>query len=237
MGSGSLVGGIVCPGGEGGSGDNDGGDGGSGRPFRLEVTTRILVPACALRSPDGMQVTETKYFLDGLEPFEETNSYCWDPATPLPSAPALPPPPAPAEVMAPAPIPPPTVNISPHVRGIVGFETWLWYDQPTSVALPPVTLNGWTVTAQLAVVELAWDMGNGDVVVGNGPGTEAEPSAFYAYENQCRPCTVVARATWSGTYTVSHPLVAAPVSLDLGDHSFTAELVDDVREVEAVVGP
>ncbi|CAN5214291.1 hypothetical protein BH18ACT4_BH18ACT4_14770 [soil metagenome] len=196
----------------------------------------MLVPACAGRSPDGLQVTETKIFLDGQEPREDINSYCWDSALPLPGTAEVPSFPAPAEVVAQAPIPPPTVNISPHVRGIVGFETWLWYDQPTTVALPPVTLNGWSVTASLDVVELSWDMGNGDIVVGDGPGTEAAPSAFYAYENQCRPCTVVARAPWSGTYTISHPLVAAPVTLDLGEHTFTGEIFYDVREVEAVIG-
>ncbi len=144
-------------------------------------------------------------------------------------------PPSVEEVMARVPVPEPVVNISPHVRGLVGFETWLWYDQPATLALPPLTLEGWTVAAELSVVELAWDMGNGDVVTGSGPGSESDPSGFYVYENDCRPCTVTVAVTWSGSYTVSHPSAPAPASFDLGRHVFTAEVVYDVPEVEAVV--
>ncbi len=205
------------------------------RPFLLEVSERVDEPGCS-GSPDGLRITETKSFLDGLLPAEDVRAYCWTSGLPRPGSDAgVASPPSVEQVMAQVPIPEPVVNISPHVRGLVGFETWLWYDQPATLTLPPLTLEGWTVAAELAVVELAWDMGNGDVVTGSGPGTEADPSGFYVYENDCRPCTVTVAVTWSGSSTVSHPSAPAPASFDLGRHVFTAEVVYDVPEVEAVV--
>ncbi len=142
--------------------------------------------------------------------------------------------------MAQAPIPAPVLNISPHVRGLVGIETWLWYDQAATVTLPPVTLDGWSVEADLAVIALAWDMGNGDVVTGEGPGperpgTEDDPSATYVYENECRPCTITMTVTWSGSYAVTHPSAPVPATFDLGAHDLSTEITYDVPEVEAVV--
>ncbi len=205
------------------------------RPYRLSVSERVDEPGCS-GTPDGLRITEVKFFEDGQLPARAARSYCWTSGLARPGSDgAVASPPSAEEVMAQVPIPEPVVNISPHVRGLVGFETWLWYDQPAVVTLPPLTLEGWTVAAELAVVELAWDMGNGDVVTGSGPGSEADPSGFYVYEHDCRPCTVTVAVTWSGSSTVSHPSAPAPATFDLGRHVFTAELVYDVPEVEAVV--
>ncbi len=206
-----------------------------GRPFRLEISERVDEPGCS-SSPDGLRITEKKIYMDDRQPPYEVRSYCWTSGLPRPGSDAgVASPPSVEEVMARVPVPEPVVNISPHVRGLVGFETWLWYDQPATLTLPPLTLDGWAVAAELAVVELAWDMGNGDVVTGSGPGSEADPSGFYVYESDCRPCTVTVAVTWSGSYTVSHPSAPAPAGFDLGRHVFTAEVVYDVPEVEAVV--
>ncbi|MGH9117034.1 MAG: hypothetical protein ACRD0A_03890 [Acidimicrobiales bacterium] len=59
-------------------------------------------------------------------------------------------PPAPEEVFDRAGIPLPEVNISPLVRGLVGLDTWLWYDQATEVTAA-ADLAGWhaEVTARI----------------------------------------------------------------------------------------
>ncbi len=206
----------------------------SGRPYRLEVTETVGEPGCG-HVPDGLRIVEKKVYLDGQQPPFESRGYCWEPGTPRPGSDGIATPPSAEEVVAQAPIPVPVVNINPHVRGLVGIETWLWYDQAAAVTLPPVALDGWSVDADLSVAALAWDMGNGDVVTGTGPGTEDDPSATYVYENECAPCTITMTVTWSGSYTVTHPSAPAPVTFALGAHQVRTELVYDVPEVEAVV--
>ncbi len=232
--TGSLRGRVHCDTPSLASSGGVGSSGAVGRPFRLEIAERVGEPGCS-SSPDGLRIIERKVFLDGQEPARDVRGYCWEPGAPRPGSDGIATPPSAEEVASQAPIPVPVVNINPHVRGLVGIETWLWYDQAATVTLPPVTLDGWTVTADLSVVSLAWDMGNGDVVTGEAPGTEDDPSATYVYENECRPCTIAMTVTWSGSYTVTHPSAPAPVTFELGAHDVSAELIFDVPEVEAVV--
>lgn len=59
-----------------------------------------------------------------------------------------------------------TVEKSPMSLGVVGWNVWMWVDGATATTYGPVTKSasagGYTVTATAQVVEVVWDMGNGD---------------------------------------------------------------------------
>ena len=128
----------------------------------------------------------------------------------------------------------PEVHTSPPGRGLVGFETWLWWGADTEPPPISVTVGEWTATVAPVLQQVEWDMGNGDVVTGNGPGTEADPSATYVYERQCA-CTVTLTATWGGSVTLSHPLLPTPIQQSAAGVPFTATAAYDVVEREAVI--
>lgn len=146
--------------------------------------------------------------------------------------------PSPIEVFDSAPIPQPKVMINPvnafeDADGIVGFEAWLWYEQETEVSVD-AGIPGLTVTANVELVELTWDMGDGHTVGATTPGSFEKPAATYAYTRQC-DCTITLTATWGGTYTVSGEGFE-PVTIDLGTRDYVGTRPYPVAEVEAVVG-
>ncbi|MGH9245276.1 MAG: hypothetical protein ACRD29_13360 [Acidimicrobiales bacterium] len=163
------------------------------------------------------------------------------------AAPAPPLPPLPEEVWALIPLPQDEININPHVRGLVGVETWLWYDEGMSLDVPPASVRGWAVTTDVWVREICWDMGydtddrtqNDDLaaddeVCRDRAGTEDDPSATFVYSAQCNDCTVSMTVTWTGEYTVTRPLFPAGQMFPMGTETVSAERIYDVIEVEAV---
>lgn len=88
---------------------------------------------------------------------------------------------------------PHTVDRSPMSLGVVGRNVWMWVDGATASTFGPITQSvterGFTVTATAEVVEVVWDMGNGDSV-SCGEGTPypastdddpASPDCGYVY--------------------------------------------------------
>jgi hypothetical protein len=156
-----------------------------------------------------------------------------DPAVVTP----LPPIPPPEAVFAAAGLPDPAVSISPHNQGLVGLDTWLWYEGDTEVALAPIGLGGWSVSSSMHIVEYCWDVGEGrggDVVCATRAGSEAAPAQTHIYDHH-GAYTVSVSTRWEGTYTLTHPALPAPMTLPLGPGlTLTGTLPYPVIEIEAV---
>lgn len=88
---------------------------------------------------------------------------------------------------------PQTLERAAMSLGVVGRNVWMWVDRPSASTFGPVTKSvsagGYTVTATARVVEVVWDMGNGDKVT-CGRGTAyvttldrdpASPDCGYRY--------------------------------------------------------
>ena len=162
----------------------------------------------------------------------DTVSRCVEPN--IPGDPQPPPAPSALEVFERLPLPLPRVQTSPPGQGLVGFETWLWWggdDTPPPVS---VVVGEWAATVQPTLAAIEWDMGNGDRVIGNGPGREEQPSARYTYTTQCE-CTITMTLRWTGTVTLTHPLAPAPLVQQAPPVPFSGSAAYDVVEREAVV--
>lgn len=77
--------------------------------------------------------------------------------------------------------------------GVIGFPTWLWAKDPSNNQVGPitktVTAGDQKVTATAEFDYIEWDMGNGDLVTCDTPGTpwdgetaEESPDCGYTYE-------------------------------------------------------
>ena len=78
-----------------------------------------------------------------------------------------------------APDPAPEIRLNPPAgeEQVVNVPTWMWLDrsawQPVSAT---ASAGAVTVTATASPRSVRWDMGNGDVVVCDGPGTPYDPA-------------------------------------------------------------
>ena len=154
---------------------------------------------------------------------------------PAAAAPSSPPPPAAVEVFQSAPLVAPAIRVNPQVRGLVGLEAWLWWG--ADVALPTLTVAAgeWSASIVVDAPTLVWDLGNGDVLRGDGVGTgPAAPSLRYVYENVC-DCTITLTVRWTGTVTLTHPAASAPIVEAVGPVDFTTSIPYEVEEREAVI--
>lgn len=96
--------------------------------------------------------------------------------------------------------------------GIIGFPTWLWAKDPAPNQIGPITktvsAGGEQVTATAELDYIEWDMGNGDVVTCDGPGTPWDgksvgqsPDCGYTYEEDGEydlTATTYWTVTWEG---------------------------------------
>jgi hypothetical protein len=169
-------------------------------------------------------------------------SSCGQPPPPVLGDPAasLPPIPSPESVFAAAGLPDPEVSISPEVRGLVGLEVWLWYEGDTEASLAPIGLGGWTVSSEMHITEICWDLGRGgegSVVCASEPGSEEHPARTSWYPRH-GTYTVTVTTRWEGTYTLTHPAAPAAVTLPLGPGlTLSGSRPYPVIEIEAVIGP
>lgn len=233
----AQTGGGFCPGGVCAGGE-EGTEGGGGRSQGLPLEwdriwdQELTCPADVVPTPtpDAARYRDRLIDLRTLQVIAEEPWRCWDPAV-SPGEPPFPPlPPGPEEVFDRAPIPIPEVNISPDGRGLVGLDSWLWYDQATE-ATAAVDLAGWHPEVSARIVEWEYDMGEGETVSGDRQPTEADPYT-YLYRRHCS-CRVTVRTWWSGTYTATHPLLVQPIVIPLGRQSFESSRGYDVIEIEA----
>lgn len=90
----------------------------------------------------------------------------------------------------------------PGKVGIIGFPQWMWVQNPGPTTMGPVTrtasAGGYTVTATAIVDHLVWNMGDGNSVTCNGPGTPYE-DRFGAQDSS----TCGYRYAHPGDYTVT----------------------------------
>jgi hypothetical protein len=110
-------------------------------------------------------------------------------------------------------------------------------------------LRGWTVSTEVWVESICWDMGyetdadgytrndrlaGNDRVCGDHTGSEDNPTATFVYPHQCHDCRVTMTVTWTGRYTVTGPFDPAGQTFSLGSEELTASRVYNVIEIEAV---
>lgn len=107
---------------------------------------------------------------------------------------------------------PSTTQNSPGQFGYVGWNAWMWVDDPGANSWGPITQSasegGYTVTATANVSEVVWDMGNGDSVT-CGRGTprpaamttnEPSPDCGYVYTRD-GDYTITATTHWNIEWT------------------------------------
>jgi hypothetical protein len=144
-------------------------------------------------------------------------------------------------------IPAPEIRLNPPEGRdqVVNVPTWMWID-PASWAPVSATAaaGGVTVTATATPTTVSWDMGNGEVVTCDGPGTPYDQNV--APEDQQSECTYTYRrssaghpggaftmrvtTTWGVTWTVS----GAPGGGSLGTAQRTTTSAVRVAEIQAV---
>ena len=115
-------------------------------------------------------------------------------------------------------LPTPTIDFNPPSDQVVHVESWLWIDDAIwREHTKSVSAGGVTVTAAAQPTQVVWDMGNGDVVVCDGPGAPydtSRPSAdqstscSYTYENSSAGQSgdayqVTATVEWRVSWTVT----------------------------------
>lgn len=208
------------------------GGGGSQSP-RYEVVREVRPePVLCPNTPDGLREI-IRYYLPGTNTLVDTVSRCIE--GDAPGDPGPPPPPSPTEVFRSAPLTVPEVHVNPTVRGLVGLETWLWWGADVDTPALTAQAGEWSASIEVDAPTIVWDLGNGDVVEGQGAGTGAEdPSLRYVYESAC-DCTITLTVEWSGTVTLTHPLAPAPIVESVGPVAMTATTTYAVEEREAVI--
>lgn len=94
-------------------------------------------------------------------------------------------------------LPQPQGELNPPDDQVVHLESWLWIASTIWTSLSrSVTAGGVTVTVTATPTRVLWDMGNGDVVVCDGPGTPYETSR--PAEEQATDCSYTYRHTSAG---------------------------------------
>ena len=176
---------------------------------------------------DGISRIATRHFRDG-SPSVVVNVSC--PRAPLPPGLAVVPP-SQQQVRDAVDLPTSEAGINPHVRGLVGLETWFWYDGPDAATVQ-VGLNGGTVTAEATVVAYEFATGDGAVYTSESPGTEDSPAARHVYQRH-GTYDITVTVIWQGTFTFTAP-DGTTVAGDLGTMRTSSTRAYDVVESQAV---
>jgi hypothetical protein len=113
------------------------------------------------------------------------------------------------------PVPQLAVNPAPEHGGIVNFGMWLALGNPQPISVQAGIGNVWARTTA-EITSTMWEMGNGDTVHCDGPGTPLTPDdpgwndtaqgpCGYTYTEKPppEPYHVTVTATWTVTWTTS----------------------------------
>lgn len=125
-------------------------------------------------------------------------------------------------------------------EGITGVDTWFWCDTPDTAVIEPITLNGWTVEAEMSAILFSWSVsgpgkgGRSDVTdCGIEPDLEGDgDGAAWMWQPQTMgEYTISFTSTWLGTWTQSYagtnvgtfplgpaPIDQAPVIYPVGEY-------------------
>lgn len=94
-------------------------------------------------------------------------------------------------------LPQPTVAMNPPGEQVVHIESWLWIDDAIwTTHSRSVSAGGVTTTVTATPRRVIWDMGNGDSVNCDGPGTPYDPSR--PAEEQTTDCAYTYRHSSAG---------------------------------------
>jgi hypothetical protein len=111
-------------------------------------------------------------------------------------------------------LPSPRVGMSPPGEQVVHVASWLWLDgdiwRPHSSS---ASAGGVTATVTATPTRTRWDMGNGEVVLCDGPGTPYDPSRDDA--SQSTTCSYTYRNSSAGRPGNAYP-VTVTVEWQLG---------------------
>lgn len=133
----------------------------------------------------------------------------------------------------------PAVNLDPYVRGLTGLETFMWYEGLTADSVV-LTLNGYSVSADVSAIEFRWDMGAEDRGGAQEhrtsvPGSADDPAASHTYALP-GPVVVIHDIVWTGSSVVTGPgIPAGGISIDLGQAILSTARDYDVIEVRTPV--
>jgi hypothetical protein len=139
------------------------------------------------------------------------------------------------------PLPEPAIGMSPPPeRGaVVNVPLWLWVNwQAWNPTVATATIDGVTVTTMARPDRVLWNLGNGDEVICDGPGTPYDPARPEA--DQHSDCTYLFRQP--GTFTITATLewhvtwtaVGVAGGGDLGVVRRSASATVAVSEIQAL---
>lgn len=145
------------------------------------------------------------------------------------------------------PLPLPSVGTSPPPDRdqVVHVPTWLWVEDAWAPVSATASVPGVSVTVTAVPDSVAWEMGNGDSVVCDGPGTPYDPSRpdaeqstdcsyTYTASSAGQPgerFTVTATQRWRVTWTA----IGVAGGGDLGTVSRSTQFTLRVAEGQALV--
>lgn len=113
-------------------------------------------------------------------------------------------------------LPQPEVGIDPHIRGLTGLKTYLWYQNagtrldaidhdrdPATAAVNGIQVSAaagpYAITARAWIVEYRWDMGDGHRYTSAEPGSNERPAATHLYETK-DDYVVTVETVWEAAY-------------------------------------
>ena len=141
------------------------------------------------------------------------------------------------------PLASPTIEMAPPSGSpqLVGVATWMWVDPGAWQTLTASASAGTvTTTATATPSKVVWDMGDGDTVTCDGPGTPYSAAAPNATTNcsytwgQAGTYQVTATLYWSVTWTATGAPGGGNLGLQAGP---TAQVVVAVTESQAINTP
>jgi len=118
----------------------------------------------------------------------------------------------------------PVLSPSTDIGGLTGLDSWLWCDDPGTVAAG-AALNGWTASGAVEVVQVGWEVNgpSGTVVNTATCGSEEAPAVTWMPETMGEH-TVVVTAVWAGTWELTYNGIPMG-SFPLGPLALTASAV------------
>jgi hypothetical protein len=166
-----------------------------------QAATAEQIAAAQAAALAALQARCAPLLASGATATPQQAAACLTLPTAVPGAPAAPPPPNPAVVAQVAitnmNLKPVTIGIVPENTpgkiGVVGAPTWMWVVDPGESTTGPMTrsatVGGVTVQAVATLDRIVWDMGDGNRVTCNGPGTpyydaaglRSSPDCGYTY--------------------------------------------------------
>jgi hypothetical protein len=126
------------------------------------------------------------------------------------------------------------IEANPGGVGLTGLASWFWLTNGAArLTAPPISIDGYTVTASVSATSYSWTFGDGAVQSSAGVGSAAEPAVAHTYQTLGN-YSVTCEAHYVGTFTFAGFGIAPqtqPFAIDAAE----ANLTYPVQEVRGVV--